>query len=139
MVVIARPSVGKQMRRVFLSFKMEDKKQVDGVRLLSWSNNHPLDFYDESVRLAYKSENAPHIKTKIRAKIERASVTLCLLGKNTYHSEWVDWELRTSIELGKSIILMGLPNGPSSLILPPSVRGQIWYLWDSHALAQGIA
>lgn len=50
------------MRRVFLSFKMEDKKKVDGVRLLSWNRNHPLDFYDESVRIAYKSENAKYIK-----------------------------------------------------------------------------
>ena len=40
------------MKRVFLSFKMEDKKQVDGIRLLSWNENVGLEFYDESVRVA---------------------------------------------------------------------------------------
>lgn len=127
------------MRRVFLSFKMEDKKQVDGVRLLAWSANHPLDFYDESVRWAYKSEHAPYIKSKIRAKIERASVTLCLLGPTTYQSEWVDWELRTSMELRKGIILMGLPKGPDRLVLPPSVRGSNWYSWDPNLLAKELS
>ncbi len=118
------------MRRVFISFKMEDKKQVDGLRLLSWNKGHEIEFYDESVRLSYKSEHAPYIKSKIRAKIQRASITLCLLGQNTHLSEWVDWELKTSIDEGNQIVLMGLPNGPSRLSLPPSVRGRDWYVWD---------
>jgi hypothetical protein len=118
------------LRRVFISFKMEDKKQVDGLRLLSWNKGHEIEFYDESVRLSYKSEHAPYIKSKIRAKIQRASITLCLLGQNTHLSEWVDWELKTSIDEGNQIVLMGLPNGPSRLSLPPSVRGRDWYVWD---------
>lgn len=119
-----------QMKRVFLSFKMEDKKQVDGVRLLSWHKHVSLEFYDESVRIAYKSENAPYIRSKIREKINRSSVTVCLLGQNTHQSEWVNWELETSVELKKAVILMGLPNGPTSLKLPAAVRGQTWWLWD---------
>lgn len=126
------------MKRVFLSFKMENKKQVDGVRLLAWHRHVGLEFYDESVRSPYKSENAPYIKSKIKAKIERASVALCLLGANTYKSEWVDWEMGTAIGLQKKIVLMGLPNGPSQLILPSSVRGRTWYLWDTTKLQKLI-
>ena len=118
------------MKRVFISFKMEDKKQVDGVRLMSWNQGHDLDFYDESVRISYKSENASYIRQKIKAKIDRASITLCLLGKSTFESDWVDWELKTSLLAGNKIVLMGLPNGPNSLSLPPAVKGQVWYLWD---------
>jgi hypothetical protein len=127
------------MKRVFLSFKMEDKKQVDGVRLLSWSNNHPLEFYDESVRIAYKSANASYIKSNIKQKIERASITLCLLGRNTHQSEWVDWELSTSISCGNKVVLMGLPNGPDTLSLPPSVQGRQWWLWNPSFLATELA
>jgi hypothetical protein len=122
------------MKRVFLSFKMEDKKQVDGVRLLSWHQHVDLEFYDESVRTAYKSENAPYIRSRIREKINRSSVTVGLLGQNTHQSEWVNWELATSRELNKSIVLMGLPNGPSRLILPTSVKGLDWHLWDVNKL-----
>lgn len=56
------------MRRVFISFKMEDKKQVDGVRLMAWNKNLDLDFYDESVRIAYKSDNDDYIKKKDTGK-----------------------------------------------------------------------
>lgn len=126
------------MKRVFLSFKMEDKKQVDGVRLLAWHEHVGLEFYDESVRVAYKSENAPYIRSRIRAKIARSSVTVGLLGQNTHLSEWVDWELATSLQMGKTVILMGLPNGPNRLILPPSVQGRVWYLWDVKLLQRLI-
>lgn len=126
------------MKRVFLSFKMEDKKQVDGLRLLSWHRHVGLEFYDESVRIAYKSENASYIRGRIREKIARSSVTIGLLGRNTHLSEWVDWELATSLELKKSVILMGLPNGPDRLILPPSVKGHKWYLWDVNELQRFV-
>jgi hypothetical protein len=117
---------------------MEDKKQVDGVRLLAWHDHVNLEFYDESVRVAYKSENAPYIKSRIREKIHRSSVAVCLLGQNTYQSEWVNWEMATAIEAGKKIVLMGLPRGPSSLILPAAVQGRTWYLWDINELQRQI-
>ena len=123
-------------KRVFLSFKMEDKKQVDGIRLLAWSNYSQLDFYDESVRSPYESENAKYIRSKITEKIRRASITVCFLGVNTHKSQWVNWELQKSIELEKRVFLMGLPRGPSQLRLPSAVAGMNWYLWDHEFLAE---
>jgi hypothetical protein len=106
------------------------QKQVDGVRLLSWHKHVDVEFYDESVRVAYKSDNAPYIRSRIRERINRSSVTVCLLGQNTHLSEWVNWELATSMELKKTVIPMGLPNGPSTLYLPSAINGQRWWLWD---------
>lgn len=124
------------MRRLFLSFQMEDKKQVDGIRLLKWNRGYPLEFYDESVRVAYKSDNASYIKQKIREKIRRCSGTVCFLGLSTYQSEWVNWELQTSQEFGNEILLMGLPSGPSRLHVPSAVAGQTWYLWNPDHLVR---
>ncbi len=118
------------MKRVFLSFKMEDKKQVDGVRLLAWHQHVALEFYDESVRVPYDSQNSSYIRGKIKEKISRSSIAVGLLGANTYQSQWVDWELKTSLDLGKKVILMGLPNGPDRLHKPPSVQHLPWYLWN---------
>lgn len=126
-------------KRAFLSFKMEDKKQVDGIRLMAWSDNHDLDFYDESVRVPYNSVNAPYIRSKISEKIRRSSVTICFLGVNTHKSDWVNWELSKSTELGNKIGLMGLPRGPDALILPSEVAGQTWYLWDPDLLTRWLA
>ncbi len=118
------------MKRVFISFKMEDKKQVDGVRLLAWRESFPLEFYDESVRIAYKSDHAPYIKSKIREKIARASVTVCFLQEHTWMSDWVNWELQTTLEMRKPVIAMGLPGHPESLRLPHAISGQRWWVWD---------
>lgn len=126
----------KEMRRVFLSFQMEDKKQVDGVRLMKWNKNYPLEFYDESVRVSYKSSDAAYIRRKISSKIARCSATVCFLGKTTYQSSWVNWELKTSLENKNDVLLMGLPDGPSHLQLPEVVSSEGWWLWDPQRLQQ---
>ena len=59
-------------RRVFISFRAEDKPQVDGLRLLAKNPNYDLELYDESVRAAIDSQNAEYIKRVIREKIGRA-------------------------------------------------------------------
>ena len=126
------------MKRVFLSFQMEDKKQVDGIRLLSWNDNFSLEFYDESVRRPYNSQDAAYIRQNIKKKIMRSSVTVGFLGITTYQSNWVDWELRMSLELGNAVILMGLPGGPPHLHLPPSVKERTWFFWDMDLLQRLI-
>jgi MTH538 TIR-like domain (DUF1863) len=126
------------MKRVFLSFKAEDRKKVDGVRLLAWSNNHELEFYDESVRVEIKSKDEAYISRVIREKIERASITICFLSEDTHTSEWVNWEISISRKLNRRVILMGLPNGPDRLVLPEAAKGLDWYSWDMDQLARLI-
>jgi hypothetical protein len=92
------------------------------------------------VRTAIDSTNATYIRSKIREKINRTSITVCMVSELTYTSQWVDWELEESVTKGSQIICMGLPNGPANLKLPePARRLQLpWYLWDHNQLAQLI-
>jgi hypothetical protein len=115
---------------------MEDKKQVDGIRLLKWNKGFPLEFYDESVRIAYKSENAPYIKGKIKEKIERCSGTVCFLGQTTWQSPWVNGEIETSLACGNELLLMGLPNGPQRLNIPSAAGDRGWMLWSLDLLTE---
>ena len=73
-------------RRVFISFKAEDKPNVDGLRLLAKNPNYDLEFYDESVRAPVNSQNASYIKQGIREKIRRSGVVLCLVNTDTHKS-----------------------------------------------------
>ena len=124
------------MRRIFLSFQTENKKQVDGIRLLKWNKGFPLEFYDESVRIAYKSANTSYIKSQIRPKIQRCSATVCFLGETTWQSEWVNWEIETSLASGNELLLMGLPNGPSRLNVPSAAKDCGWSLWSLDVLTR---
>jgi hypothetical protein len=53
------------MKRVFISFRHEDKQQVNGLRLLAANQKFDIEFYDESVRAAIDSTNAAYIRSKI--------------------------------------------------------------------------
>lgn len=64
------------MKRVFISFRVEDRPQINGLRLLAANPKFDIEFYDESVRTEIKSQNAAYIRSKIREKINRTSVTL---------------------------------------------------------------
>ena len=95
-------------KRVFLSFRAEDREQVQGLRLLAANPDYDLEFYDESVRVAIDSRNAEYVKRVIREKIARSSVTVCLISPLTYTSAWVDWELEESAKKGNRMIPMAL-------------------------------
>ena len=117
--------------RVFLSFLAEDKDKVQGLRLLAKNANFDLDFYDESVKSPFNSSNANYIKQKIREKIKRASVTVCLISENTHTSSWVKWELEESERQGNKIIAMAL-KGVDRAVLPPLIKQKklSFHGWD---------
>jgi hypothetical protein len=131
-------SVAKK-KRVFLSFRGEDRQQVHGLRLLAANPDYDLEFYDESVRVAIDSRNAEYVKSVIREKIARSSVTVCLVGPFTYTSAWVDWELSESAAEENKMIVMAL-KGVTAVCLPTYFRlrdNRFWY-WDPAKLRELI-
>jgi len=118
------------MKRVFISFKAEDRDKVQGLRLLAKNTDFDLDFYDESVKIAINSKDADYIKSKIREKISRAGVILCIISEDTYKSDWVNWELNEAIENAKPIVAMAV-KGIGRATLPSSINDKVkFYSWD---------
>jgi len=90
-------------RRIYLSFHVEDLAQVRGFRLMARAPNLEIEFYDGSLREVINSTRGSYIKQQIRSIIQKASVVVCLIGNGTAWRDWVEWELRTALELGKGI------------------------------------
>ncbi len=122
-------------RRVFISFKAEDLDLVRGLRLMARNPNYDLEFYDESVRVPINSVQASYIKTRIRDKLSRSGVVLCLVNTDTHTSNWVAWELESAIELKKPIVAMAA-KGVSRATLPEPIRGKgvVFYTWAPGSL-----
>lgn len=103
-------------RNVFLSFTMEDKHSVNRFRGLAERRQSALVFRDYPVKEAFEYT----WKTNAERLIRSCSVTVCLIGKTTYQSKAVDWEIRKSAELGKSIVAVAIesptPKLPASLV-----------------------
>lgn len=129
----------KPRRRVFISFRGGDINLVNLFRAQAKVKNSDLDFIDFSLQVPFRSENAEYIRRGIRARIENSSVTIVLIGETTYKSEWVDWEIRESLKLGKSVIAANLKDDPS-LKTPESLteHGIKPLPWDQKKISQAI-
>ena len=91
-------------RNVFISFAADDMDEVNLLRGQAKNDNSDIEFNDHSVRAPYDSEQAEYIKRKITDRISRSSTTVVYLSKNTAKSQWVEWEVKKSQELGKRVI-----------------------------------
>lgn len=92
-------------KTIFISFDFDNDKQYKNL-LLAWDKNSDFDFgfYDGSLRDAINSTNAAYIKGQIKPKILAASRLLCLVGKETSKSAWIDWEIQTAVDNSKKLI-----------------------------------
>jgi hypothetical protein len=100
---------------VFVSYDHNDQNQVNGFKALKQNPNHPLDFRDHSLHepVADRSGNpivfppsdgrSQKVRDEIKAKFDRASKLVVLIGNNTHQSQWVDWEIRTFFDMKKPI------------------------------------
>jgi hypothetical protein len=77
-------------RRVYLSFHVEDLRQVNGFRLMARAPNLDIDYYDGSLREVINSVRGSYVKQQIRSIIRRASVVVCLIGNGTaWRAGWI--------------------------------------------------
>ena len=95
---------------------------MNGLGLLAANDKFDIEVYDELARTAIDSIDATYIRRKLREKINRTSVTVCMVSVLTHTSQWVTWEFEESIDKGSAIICMGLPNGSQNLTLPEPAR-----------------
>jgi len=96
-------------RRVFLSYHAEDGERLEDFRKMVKDHDVEVDIYDLGLRTPINSKRSVYIKRKISAKIQSASVVLCLVGNGTGWREWVIWELETAIQLGKGMCAVRIP------------------------------
>ena len=95
-----------EKRNIFISFDHRDVVEVNFLRGQAKNENNDLEFNDYSLKEPYNSERAEYIKSGIRERIRQASVTLIYVSDVTHESEWVDWEVRESLEQGKGVICL---------------------------------
>lgn len=84
-------------RRIFISYQHADQMKAKGFNLLQWNKNVDLEFVGQHLLDPVNSSNEEYIKSCIREQIDNTSVTVVLLGKETHDSDWVRWEIETSL------------------------------------------
>lgn len=132
-------SPGDGVKHVFISFAYEDLNEINLLRGQAKNENTELEFDDHSVKDAYNSANAEYIKSKIREKIDRVSVTLVYLSENAATSQWVNWEIEESARRGKGVIgVYQGPTAPKTLPVAFHNGGYRAIQWSHSAINQAV-
>lgn len=121
-------------KRVFISYDYSNDKHYKNL-LLAWDANKEFDFsfYDMSVDVSVDSTDAASIRRVISARINDSTPFLCIIGKKTYLSNWVNWEIKKAIELKKKIIAVktATENTSPSAILGSGASWAMSFTFDS--------
>lgn len=92
-------------KKVFISYDYENDKHYKNL-LLAWDANKQFDFYisDYSADVSINSTDATAIKSVLSRYINQGTIFLVIVGKKTYKSSWVRWEINKAVGLGKRIV-----------------------------------
>lgn len=124
---------------VFISFAVEDLKDVNMLRAQAKNENSDIEFNDWSLKKPFDSKDAEYIKRGIRDRIRQSSITVVYISDKTADSKWVEWEIRETIALGKGVVAMYKGDRPPSH-LPKAVTDNNTPVvpWNQRELAQAI-
>lgn len=94
-------------KKVFISYDYTNDKNYKNL-LIAWDKNKTFDFYisDYSADVSINSAKAGTIKSVLSRYINEATYLLVLVGKKTYKSDWVKWEIAKGVELNKKIVVV---------------------------------
>lgn len=94
-------------KKVFISYDYDNDRNYKNM-LLAWNSNRDFNFkiHDHSADVSINSTNAAAIKRAISVKINQSTYFLCIVGKKTYRSKWVAWEIEKAKDLKKKIVVV---------------------------------
>lgn len=96
-------------RRVFFSFYYDDDSQrVQQIKNMGVIEHQRIMNSNEWEEVKRKGSNS--IKNWINNSMRNTSCTVVLIGTNTYKREWVKYEIKHSIEIGKPIFGIRIHN-----------------------------
>lgn len=105
-------------RTIFLSFAAEDRWLAEALRTQAERAPCDLELCVYPAREPFERARRVHVERMIDA----CAATVCLVGRTTWRSDAVNWEVRKSRQLGKRVIAVRLSPGvsrfPEALIKP---------------------
>ena len=84
------------MKRIFISFAIEDENLRDFLRGKSRNTNSPFEFVDMSVKQPWDSQ----WKTKCRTRIRGCDGMISIITRNTKKADGQIWEMNCAIDEG---------------------------------------
>jgi len=97
-----------ETKLIFVSYDYENDGNHRDI-LVTWSQSPDfprLSVNDQPVTYPVDSDEAEPLKRVVYGKIKAATAFLCVVGDKTSASAWVEWEIKTAIELEKRMVVV---------------------------------
>jgi len=117
------------MRRVFVSYHHADQMKVKGFDLMRHNKALQLEFTTRGLLDPVKSFDPAYISRCIKERQRGTSVTVVLIGEGTADSDWVQKEIRWSVEKKPANGLLGIRLNPDARV-PDGLDGAEILNWD---------
>ena len=124
---------------VFISFCVDDSHDINLLSTLLKNENTNIAFDDRSPRAPFNKKKSDHIKHGIKERIRQSSVTVVYVSDNTADSEWVDWEIRESLAMGKDVLAMHEGDTPPKRLPKAITENNIEVLpWNQQRINEAV-
>jgi hypothetical protein len=116
--------------RVFVSYKEEDRDYREAFEGLMQNPNANFNHQPISARTDYRSHGYDEVREYLNGLIRPCRAIVCLLGQNTYQSEWVNHELSVASSLRIGIAPIRVTN--TRFVIPSLIATKELpiYNWD---------
>ena len=105
------------MRNVFISFDVDDEFMVNLLRSQAKDDRFPFEFRDYSVKEPFEYG----WKDEVRNLISMSSAVIVAIGRNTYESRAVNWEIDEAHRQNKKVIGIQL-HRDEEIWIPHAIR-----------------
>jgi hypothetical protein len=124
--------------KIFVSHSWTHSDDLVALRnLLNERGYFNVEFTEASKDVPINSENATYIKSRLKNKIINSDVVLALAGIYASHSDWMIWELDTTVS--NNIPIVGvIPRGQERISQEVYNRSKVDVRWNTESIVEAI-
>jgi len=128
-----KPLPLRRSPRVFIANQHEDMHAKHLLQAQAKNKNMNFQFSDQTKNRPFNSK----WKTRMKPRIHRASTTVIPIGKNTYRSKAVQWEVDQSRKAGNKIVAIQIHKNQHHR-LPKGIKKKEEMKWNVNKLSEKI-
>lgn len=103
------------MSDLFISYQAADPLAHSfQVQLRDWAQKNwafpTISFHDQCLPVQFTGTRAPALKRQIRKEIRQSNRILVIISRETWQSEWADWEIAMARQADKQVLAVKLDN-----------------------------
>ncbi len=129
-----RIPVRKHRRRVFISFQNKERHAKELLKAQAKNRRMNVGFNDQSPQKAFNNK----WKTRMKPKIRKSSATVVMIGKDTYKSKAVNWEIEQSRKAGNKVIGIQVHKGKHHRLPPAMKKNEELRRWNTTNIARRL-